>query len=186
MIPEAGATKHPARELPEAERIDYLSVVASLVLADHEVDEKEIARLRDLCRTLGVSDAGQEAVLAAAARPEPEVLDEILARLKRNVPLRYSLLTDAVVIVFADGKVADAEPQEIARLGRALEVAPFQIGLISRYVESVILGRAGHSDEQALSRELGLGLVAEGRGAVGPGAAAIRWLHNALRPGAER
>jgi uncharacterized tellurite resistance protein B-like protein len=168
---------HPARELPEPERIDYLTIVASVVLADHVADADEIAQITELCHEVGLSDAGREQVLESAKHPEPSVIDATLARLKAHIDLRVSLLTDAIVIAFADGKVAATESSVISRLADALDIESGQIGLIARYVESVILER----DEQALSRELGKGIVAEHRAGPGLGPSAIRWLHRLFK-----
>ena len=168
---------HPARELPEPERIDYLTVVASVVLADQVAAAEEIAQITELCREVGLSDAGREQVLAAAKHPDPAVVDATLARLKTHIELRVSLLTDAIVIAFADGKVAATESRDISRIADALEIESGQIGLIARYVESVILER----DEQALSRELGKGVAAEHRAGPGVGPSAIRWLHRIFK-----
>lgn len=139
------------RDVPAADRVDYLTVVASLVAADHEVADAELVPLEALCRELAITDAERDAVLAFARTPEPARVDASLARLKGNVALRVGLITDAIVIAFADGKVAPGESAEIARLGHALDVHEGQITLIARYVEATILGRG----DPSLSRELG-------------------------------
>jgi uncharacterized tellurite resistance protein B-like protein len=168
---------HLARDVDEVDRVDYLHVVASLVAADRIVDDAELAPLEELCRVFAMSDDRRDAVLEAARHPDAAAVEASLARLKDKIALRVDLITDAIVIVLADGKVAAAESQELARLGRALEIAPAQIGLIARYVESVVLG--DEDDERQLSRELAQGVAAAERGRRGPGA--IRWLHRLFR-----
>ncbi len=158
------------RHVPPSERVDYLIVVASLVTADHEVKDAELAMLEELCRDLAVPAPGKDAVLAIARTPDPAAVEASVARLKPQVALRQSLLTDAIVIVFADGKVAPGESQVIAHLAEQLEVPPAQVALIGRYVEGVILGK----DHQALSKELG-----EGVARLHPGV--VRRLYDRLR-----
>jgi len=143
------------RDVPAAERVDYLIVVASIVAAD-EVAAGEIAPLEELCQELGVDGAARDRVLAMARQPERDVVEASLARLRGDVGLRVRLMTDAIVIAFADGRVSPQESEIVARLGEALEIAPAQIGLIARYVEEAIMG---HVDEHALSRALDDGLV---------------------------
>jgi uncharacterized tellurite resistance protein B-like protein len=160
------------RHVPAPSRVDYLIVVASLVAADHEVEDAELALLEDLCRDLAVPAPGKDAVLATARTPDAARVDASLARLRSQVALRQSLLTDAIVIVFADGKVAPGESQVIAHLAEQLEVAPAQLALIARYVEAVILGK----DHQELSKQLG-----EGVARIHPGV--IRRLYDRFRRG---
>jgi uncharacterized tellurite resistance protein B-like protein len=148
------------RDVPAPERLDYLIVVASLAAADHEIDDAELVPLEELCRELALSDADRDTVLATARQPDPARVDASLARLKQDVALRVRLLTDAIAIVFADGKIAPLESQRIAQLGEALEIHPAQIGLIARYAEAVILG---HTDQQTLSRALEEGVVVADR-----------------------
>jgi uncharacterized tellurite resistance protein B-like protein len=165
------------RSLSDSERIDYLIVVASVVAADHDVDAAELAPIEELCRALELPETARDAVLGVARRPQPAMVDASLSRLKRNVALRVELLTDVIAIVFADGKVAPGESEVVARLGRALEIPPAQIGLIGRYVESVILGRTG--DEPSLSRDLGDGVAGAQRTTHGPGV--IRRIYGLFR-----
>jgi uncharacterized tellurite resistance protein B-like protein len=167
----SSTSPHPAHDLPEAARIEYLTVVASFVLADHEADALELGQIGEMCRTLGLSDAAKDQVLAAAKAPDASAVDAMLARLKKDIPLRVALLTDAIVIAFADGKVAPTESRDIARLADAIEIETGQVALLGRYVESVILDR----DEKQLSRELGKGVAAQHPGHV------IRWLHKLFR-----
>lgn len=162
------------RRATEVERVDYLTVVASVVSADREASADELATLEELCRDAGLSDAQREAVVATAHGPDAAVVDAAIARLRRNVALRVDLVTDAIAIVFADGKVAPTESAVIARLGRALGVPQAQLGMLGRYVESVVLQRG---DGGGLSRELGDGVAA----ARGPGV--IRRVYDRFRRG---
>jgi uncharacterized tellurite resistance protein B-like protein len=172
---------HLAHDVPEAHRLDYLTVVASLVAADQEVADAELVPLKALCDELALPDAARAAVLATARKPDAAAVEQCLRRVRKHVGLRVALLSDAIVIVFADGKVTPAESQEIARLGDALGIAPAQIELVARYVESVIMGDEDEADE--LAEQLGKGVAAAEHGARHPGA--IRWLHRLFHRGSD-
>src|SRR5262249_52487513 len=96
---------HAALALTESERIDYLTVVASLVFADGVIDEREMVRLRSLCKALALSTPGEDAVVASASGPDRGQVEKILADIKQDNALCIALLTDALIIVFADGKL---------------------------------------------------------------------------------
>src|SRR5262245_44049722 len=99
---------HPARNLPEPQRIDYLTAVGSILFADGTVSESELEKLRQMCRALELSPAGIDDVIgafaeggeqispiaAAAQKPDPARVSRIVASY-RNRDLRFSLLTDA-------------------------------------------------------------------------------------------
>jgi uncharacterized tellurite resistance protein B-like protein len=150
------------REIPEAERVDYLIVVASVVGADREVSASELAPLEAMCRDARLADADRERVLAIARAHDAAQVDASLARMKGDIALRVSLMTDAIVIVFADGKVAPGESELLARLGHALDLHPGQIQLIARTVEASI----ADARDQHLSRELGLGVAKASPGVI--------------------
>jgi uncharacterized tellurite resistance protein B-like protein len=174
-------TDHAALVLTESERIDYLTAVASLVLADQEIDERETARLRGLCKALGVSAAGEDAVIASASAPNHKKVAEIIADIKKDNALSVALLTDALVIVFADGKLAQGETETVATLARALSVPTSQAVLIARHVEKVLAaeGNEPASGQGApLSKDLATGLTADS--AALPKAGPIRWLYKKL------
>src|SRR5438132_1677600 len=97
------------KDVPAEVRVDYLIVVAAVEAQ---------------CADAEVSDAERARVLAIARTPDRAVIDASLARIKRDVGLRVRLLTDAITIAFADGRVAPGEGAVIEQLGCALEVAP--------------------------------------------------------------
>lgn len=145
-----------ADDVPEADRADYLLVVASLVAADDTIDDAELAPLEALCRELQVSDEVRAKVLASARDPDAAAVDAALQRLARDGGLGVALLTDAIAIVFADGRVAPGESEALRRIGRALHVGVGQLAMIGRYVESVVLGKP-----EGMSRELADGIARE-------------------------
>ena len=147
------------RDVPEADRLDYLTVVASLVAADSHVADDELAPLEALCREL---DCDPVPVLASARTPDPAAVAAATARLARDRDLAVALLTDAVVIAFADGALAPGESRALAELEHALGLGRGQVAMVARYVESVVLGK----DDAPLSRELAAGVAAERPGAL--------------------
>jgi uncharacterized tellurite resistance protein B-like protein len=153
-------TNHAALALTESERIDYLMAVASLVLADGVIDEREMHRLHDVCDALAVSAEGKQKVVAAASSPDRAGVDRILADLKQDNGLCVSLLTDALTIVFADGAVERGETQHVAAFARALSVPTAQAVLIARHVERVLASETDEPVSGALSKDLAAGFTA--------------------------
>jgi uncharacterized tellurite resistance protein B-like protein len=145
--------RHPALDLPEAERVDYLCVVASVACADKTVDPTELDKLRGLCAALEVGGEGAERVVAAASAPDPARIARILKRMSRGSH-RFALLTDVTVMAFADGRVASGEAEEIARFARVLQLSTGHAVLIGRYVENTLRAEPGDKLSQDLADQL--------------------------------
>ena len=148
------ASQHPAMALDANERIDYLCAAASIAYADGQTDSSELNVLREMCRLLDVGD-GAERVLEAA-RQKPEASHARFEQIKQR-GLGVPLVTDAVVIAFADGQLAPGETKGIAAIVHLVGVTHAQAGLIGRYVEATVSGE----DDGPLARELAEGLVRE-------------------------
>src|SRR5262249_6726619 len=114
------AMEHPARALPEPQKIEYLLAVAQFVWADGVVARPEMRHLGDMCEALALSDASREELIAAAAAPDPTRVDAAVSWIKGDVALRFSLMGDAILIAFADGILAGPEADEIVQLARRL------------------------------------------------------------------
>src|SRR5947207_718414 len=121
MAAESGS-EHSARDLPLGERVDYLTVVASMAAADGRVEESELEQLRAFCRALELPRRETERVLAAARAPDRPHVREILERLKDS-PLRFTLLTDLVFVAHADGDFDASELVEVEAIALALGVS---------------------------------------------------------------
>ena len=143
------APRHPACDIPEQDRIDYLMAVASIAWADGVTDRVELMKLSEMCAALGVTGEGAGRVAAAASVPDRAMVERILRRFRKD-PLRVALLSDVVLITFADGRVATGEAEHVGQVARELDLDIAQAILIGRYVEAAIQGRA----DDALSREL--------------------------------
>ena len=187
--------RHPALDVPEAERLDYLRVVASMAFADREVVASEIERLRELCGELEIGEAGTRQVLAAAKSPSDVAIDALVRGLAES-ELRFALLVDAVDLACADHPLNPSEATEIEHLADVLGITHGQVALVRRYVAE----RRGLRDESD-SGELGAALAAAGvpaamiavagvagipliagvglAAALGAGSyAAVKWLHH--------
>ena len=146
-------TRHPACDLPEQERIDYLLAVASIVWPARVADPAELSKLGELCATLGVTGERARGVLAAASAPDRERGGGLLARFRKDA-LRVALLTDVIALTFALARVATGEATAIAWLARELDLTTAQIVLIGRYVEGVVQGHSGETLTAKLAGKL--------------------------------
>jgi uncharacterized tellurite resistance protein B-like protein len=172
--------EHPARALREPDRIAYLAALAQLVSADGVVDRTEMARLAALCDALALSTEGRAALVDLAAEPDPGRMHQILVWVRKDVALRYSLMADAIVIAFADGKLTSAEAAEVAEVARELEIEPAQAVLMARYVESILRAPSEKTDPgtRLLSDELDAALAAHGT--HGPKKPSRGWIRGLL------
>jgi uncharacterized tellurite resistance protein B-like protein len=126
--------RHPALDADMNERIDYLTLVASMAFADHSADDRELERARAMCEALELSEEGTVQVLASAGDAGRVELNEILERLKRS-ELRYALMIDIIDIAYADEEVVEAEVKEIKSLADKLDISAGDIEMLRRYVE---------------------------------------------------
>lgn len=133
------AAKHPARFLSEDERMDYLLAVASVSCADAEIDESELERLRELCDVLELDERARKRVMAAAEKPDAKTVERALTTLAGSPAMSLSLLTDAIVVAFADDKLTDSEATELKRMAQRLGVSHDDAMLVAKYVESLVL-----------------------------------------------
>jgi uncharacterized tellurite resistance protein B-like protein len=155
---------HPARTLPEDQRVDYLLVVAAVAFADGQVAEEELATVTDLCDALDITGTRREEILAAARRPDQDRVDQILDAMT-DPATRQALLTDVITVVYADGRVGMGEAEEVARFAERLKIGTSQAVLIARYVEGAIgtaagAGSTNGADDEPLTDELADGLTA--------------------------
>jgi uncharacterized tellurite resistance protein B-like protein len=174
--------EHAARGLSDGDRVDYLIAVASMAFADAHVDDSEIAVLHKLCQALDVSGPSEQSVIDAARSPDPAKVDGILREIGRDVGLRVSLLADAILVAFADGKLDGAETALVARFAEKLSVSTGQAVMIARYVEAALtpdgLLATERESKSFLSASLAQGLTAEWQARPRP--SVVRWLFGAL------
>lgn len=176
---------HPALELPDAQRLDYAMLIATMVFADGVVDPAEKTLLGNLCRALGLSEVVAQGLLATAqGKQRPDVT--ALAAKFTDAEIRQSLLTDAIVMAYADGKVVSAEADAIAAIAKALDFTPAQAALMGRFVatvEGASVGMQAPLDSvfgKRLARGIGTGEV-EAIPDPEKQAGIVRWLLKKLR-----
>ncbi len=154
LVPD---TRHPALDIDEPERVDYLCVVASMVFADHEVDDREIERVTEMCRHLALGDDSSKRVLETARGKHSDALDDILDRLAGS-DLRYALMVDAIDIALADNKLVAEEIAEIDGLAERLGISSSQVALIRRYVAA----QRNFSGDTSVNKDVAAGLAGAG------------------------
>jgi uncharacterized tellurite resistance protein B-like protein len=169
-------TPHKARALPEDRRIDYLTAIASMVHADGHVDEVELEVLRLLGEAIEVPERVMPDVYEAARNPDHRRVEAILATFKAD-PLRFALLTDTILVAFADEKLAPGETEQIADVAEALDISRAHAVTIARYVESVLVD----NDKKELAKALEEGL-ADAASHVHP-PRGVKWLYRKLTGG---
>ncbi len=150
---------HPALDVSEAERIDYLTAVAFMAAADNKTSEEELERLREMCNALKISKEGTQRVLDTARDPDEHILDDILERLGSS-QMRYALLVDAISVARADGRFETAESDEVMTLADKLEIPRAQAILVYRYVATWRKKGKGPSDAKTTAKLIGAGIPA--------------------------
>jgi hypothetical protein len=171
---------HAAFALSESQKVYYVTVISSLVLADGHMHEKEMQWLNTLSSGLGLSATSQQTVMEAIRMITPEMREARLAWIRKDPALCHALMADAIVMVMSDGQVVQAEAREIGTIGAALNISVAQTNLIGRYVESVVMGDGAAKEEPGpRSRELADGLVQAGLGAL-PSVRWLNWLYGKL------
>lgn len=129
--------RHALLDYPEVERVDYLSVVASLASADGNVTDDEISKIREFCETVQIGDIGISLIIAAIENPSVVDLQTILPRLAQT-DLKFTLLADMLFLAHADGMCCTEEQEEIHKIAAMLNIASEQIEAVNRYVETVL------------------------------------------------
>lgn len=154
---------HEAHDIPLAERVDYLMIIASMAGADVSIAQEELRKLRDLCQALELPERELELVLSTARRPTASI-ERHLDALKTS-PLRFTLLSDCLSLAYADGEYAKSERKEIASLASALGVNAAQLSTLEECALALAEAAAQGGDSHAWkkrSEELAARLVAVG------------------------
>ena len=153
-------SKHPAAALPEPERAEYWNVVASLAVVDGSVAEDERKKIGRLGEVLELSEDVRKTQLAALSkgRTSGAVTREAMDRIRDQPMLRTSLMMDAIVIAFSDGKLMPSESKQLGLLARGLGISHEEVLKTARLVERILFSREGESD-QALTAEFGESLA---------------------------
>lgn len=148
---------HEALSVPLPERVDYLTVIASLVGADVALDPDELEQVRSLCKVLEVPDAEAEKIVETARRPTHSVVRHIDSL--KGSHLRFALLTDCIALAYADGEYAKGERTEILSLAHQLGVTDEQVAALEDAYRSLHAAEIKehwnkHHDAAALANKL--------------------------------
>lgn len=148
---------HAAIGLGEARRTEYLVAVAAMVYADRKIADSEWELLQRLGSALALPRARVQEVEAAALAPDMDRVDGIVRSFRAD-PCRFALLTDAILVAYADDRVAKGEPELLARFAATLDVPRAAAVLLGRYVEQLIAADQPSGKDKELSEALAAGL----------------------------
>jgi len=132
-------------EYNEADRCDYMMVVASMAGIDGEVTSEEIYAIRELCLQFVLGPDARGKVMAASTTP-PEDMDDILERLS-HTSLKFSLLLDLGTMAYKDHVLTEQELAEYNRLAGKLRVDEPHAKRLLKFAESLF--QPGYSPAQA-------------------------------------
>jgi uncharacterized tellurite resistance protein B-like protein len=145
-------SEHPLKKYSEKEKIAYLSIVATLVLADNNIADEEISNIRSLCKDIELSDEGIAKIISVTENPDTAPINEFID-VMRSSDLKYTLLCDMYFLAYADNKVELYELKHINDIGYKLNLSREQIYVIKRYVDAMM--EAGKAEKSAEMKDLG-------------------------------
>ena len=146
-----GEKKHPMAELPEEKRVDYLRAVATVAACDGAVSDDEVKQIRSLCKTLELNDKATGKVMGALYDPDSVPLNQILGEYSHHED-RFTLLTDALFLVYSDGPVVTSEKTAITTMAQDLRIDDNQIAAMRQYVEAARRASEGGDTETDLKK----------------------------------
>lgn len=120
----------------EADRRDYVTIVATVAAADGALTGAEVARVRKLVSLIGLPERA-EADIAGATVVPPASVEAFKTRL-RGSPLRHALLADCLLVAQSDGLVQESEKAELMGIRSELGVTEDEFFALSRYVRSLL------------------------------------------------
>ncbi len=118
----------------EEQRATYLTVLASLALADGEVQEEEAKLIETMCAETKLSFRPKMQVLNALYLPNSVEIAPLIERLSES-NLKYSLLADILKMVQANGELTPKEAKEVAKLKGMLLLNDAQYEVVDKYVK---------------------------------------------------
>ncbi len=130
----------------EADRLDYVTIVATVAAADGALTGAEVARVRKLVGLVGLPERAEADVAGATVVP-PASVAALKARLRAS-PLRFALVADCLLVAQSDGLVQASEKAELMGIRTELGVSEDEFFALSRYVRSLL---GGQPDARALA-----------------------------------
>jgi uncharacterized tellurite resistance protein B-like protein len=112
----------------EAERADYMVVVASMSHAQGEATSEDLFALRELCMRYVLGPDARGRVLAATSTL-PDHLENVVKHLA-HTQLRYSLFLDVCTMAYHHGSLGPAEEAEVLHIADLLHIKKEQADAI--------------------------------------------------------
>lgn len=138
---------HPLAGYPEDQKIDYLSIVASIATADGDVTEDEISQLRTFCSAVEIGGVGIGLIISTMEAPSIFDVRTALARLSQT-ELRFTLVTDMLFMAYADGIYSPEEEREIHDIARRLHISDTQLLSMNDYVQTVLAAQEADAETE--------------------------------------
>ncbi len=123
--------------LPIEQRLDYLRVLAALAGADGILGGRELGALEAYCDRLGVGFEHRTTVFESARRVDSKRVTAICETYRKS-DLRFTLLTDVLIIAMTDRTYGDAERVVIDALADLLDVSPPQQRAMETYADRTV------------------------------------------------
>ncbi|MEM1135007.1 MAG: hypothetical protein AAGI07_04145 [Bacteroidota bacterium] len=117
------------------ERVAYLVTLASLAMADGEVEPAEKKLIETICEGAELDDAGKALVLSSIYDPEKALFTNNLGLLKDS-DLRFHLMTDIILMIYADSEMEQAELEQAAKIRLQLSISQQQYETLVQYVKA--------------------------------------------------
>ena len=117
------------------ERVAYLVTLASLAMADGEVEEEERKLIETIADQADLDEAGKALVLSAIHAPEEVSFSDYFGLLTDS-ELRFHLMTDIVLMIYADSEAEKSELSEAAKIRLQLSITTDQFETLTAYVKA--------------------------------------------------
>ncbi|MBT32754.1 MAG: hypothetical protein CMO01_24110 [Thalassobius sp.] len=117
------------------ERVAYLVTLASLAMADGEVEDGEKQLVETICDDAEIDEAGKAIVISAVYEPEKITFSSYLSLL-HNSDLRFHLMTDIILMVYADAEAEQEELEQAAKIRLQLSISQEQYDTLVKYVNT--------------------------------------------------
>jgi uncharacterized tellurite resistance protein B-like protein len=137
------------KNYPIAERITYLSLLATLAAADGVAEPAEVDSLAQLCQAACLGQETTQNIIRIAqgqSQPQATLNLEIL----KKSELRFTFLLDTILLAYADGKMEEAETQEIQNFAQLFEVKPQQLSILYDFGKELFEAKKRNASQQEL------------------------------------
>ncbi|MCS6904870.1 MAG: TerB family tellurite resistance protein [Bacteroidia bacterium] len=124
------------KNYPIAERISYLSLLATLAAADGIAEAEEIENLTKLCQAACLGEETTNNILKIAQGQSELDFNANIELLKKS-ELRFTFILDTILLAHADGEVEEKETQEIQKFSELLEIQASQLSVLHSFAKDL-------------------------------------------------